>query len=84
MARKRTTPHEAERTRSIPCQAVVAEGLMSISAVREFLGGVSRAFLYNEFNRGNLPWVAIGRRRMVPRQALVDYAAKRIGGAVID
>lgn len=59
---------------------VVGSGLVAISDACAFLGGVSRAFLYSEMERGHLPFVKIGRRRMVPRKALVKYAAARLHG----
>lgn len=56
----------------------VSEGLMRIGEVLDFLG-VSRAFLYAEMARGALPWVKLGRSRRVPRRAVLEYAATRLG-----
>lgn len=61
---------------------IVRGGLLSLAEVRVFLGGVSRGFLYAEFESGRLPFVKVGRRRMVPRNALVSYAAARMKGGV--
>ena len=61
-------------------QGIVDGGLVNLVEARRFLGGVSRAFLYVEFEKGRLPFVKIGRRRMVPRQALIAYAAERLRG----
>ena len=55
-------------------------GLLDLTEARAFLGGVSRAFLYAEFESGRLQSVKIGRRRMVPRNALIDYVASRLRG----
>ena len=61
-------------------ETLVSDGLVTITEARAFLGGVSRAFLYKEFDEGRLPFVHVGRRRMVPRQALIAYAAERLHG----
>ena len=60
--------------------SIVDRGLVSIPEACAFLGGVSRAFIYLEFERGRLRSVGVGRRRMIPRQALVEYAAERLHG----
>ena len=65
-----------------PRDEVVGDGLLAISDACAFLGGVSRAFLYSEMERGHLPFVKIGRRRMVPRKGLVSYASTRLSGDV--
>ena len=59
---------------------LVAEGLMRVAEVAEFLG-VSRGFVYAEMARGALPWLKLGRARRLPRRAVLEYAAARLEGA---
>lgn len=63
-------------------EALVGEGLLSVDDARRFLGGMSRAFLYKLMAAGALPWVAAGRRRLIPVAALRAYAAARLRGGV--
>ena len=70
---------ELERPNAIE---TVAQGLLDITSARKFLGGISRAHLYNLMEKG-LPFCKIGRRRMIPRSSLVRYAAERLRGGVI-
>jgi excisionase family DNA binding protein len=37
------------------------------------LTGLSRDLLYNEMRRGNLPYVKVGRRRLITRQHLQQF-----------
>lgn len=45
--------------------------------------GICRANLYNLLNSGDLRSVKIGRRRLVPEQAIIDFIAtlENTGGA---
>ena len=43
----------------------------SIEAAR--LTGLSRDLLYDQMRRGNLPYVKIGRRRLITRQHLEQF-----------
>jgi excisionase family DNA binding protein len=39
----------------------------------ERLTGLSRDLLYDEMRRGNLPYVKVGRRRLITRQHLQQF-----------
>jgi hypothetical protein len=60
--------------------ALVAEGLVSIEDARRFLGGISRSFIYSLMERGQLVWTMCGKRRLIPRRALVAFAASQLRG----
>jgi len=64
-------------------EELVADGLMRVAAVAEFLS-LSRAAVYQLMGRGELPFVKIGRSRRVPRRALVEFAASRTFAAHSD
>ena len=66
-----------------PNADMVADGLMRVAEVAEFLG-LSRAAVYQLMGRGELPFTKIGRSRRVPRRALVEFAASRTVGAHSD
>ncbi len=55
------------------------QGTMTIPALTEFTG-LGRTFLYAAMDAGKLKYVKAGKRRLVPRQAAVDYLAS-LGGA---
>jgi excisionase family DNA binding protein len=38
--------------------------------------GVSRSYCYELVQRGVLPYIALGRRRVIPRKALEDYVER--------
>lgn len=54
---------------------------MTIPEAAEFLR-ISRAGLYKLMDRGELPYVKIGRCRRVPRRAVVEFAAKALTGGL--
>ena len=58
---------------------VVADGLVTIPEAADFLR-ISRAMLYKLMDRGELPYVKIGRSRRVPRRAVVEFAAEALTG----
>ena len=63
---------------------IVSGGLMTVSEVARFLG-LSRASIYLLMERGELPWVKLGRARRVPRRAVVELASRNLlGGWRID
>ena len=69
----RSSGHSAERDRLVLTIAEAAEVL-----------GISRAFAYELAARGELPVIRLGRRRLVPRKALLamlgeDMAAPATG-----
>ena len=56
---------------------IVEEGLMRVLEVAGFLG-ISRASVYQLMERGELPWVKLGRARRVPRRAVIELAAGKL------
>ena len=63
---------------------IVEEGLMRVPEAALFLG-LSRASVYQLMERGELPWVKLGRARRIPRRAVVGLAARRLtGGGGLD
>lgn len=53
---------------------LVADGLVKVEFAHGFLG-ISRAELYRRMEQGQIPFTQIGRRRLIPKRALVEYAA---------
>ncbi len=60
-------------------QALVADGLMTVSEAAAFLS-LSRATLYTLMDHRELPFVKIGRSRRIPKRALVELAARALRG----
>jgi excisionase family DNA binding protein len=58
---------------------MVSEGLMRVAEAARFLS-VSRAHLYALMDRGELPWVKLGRARRIPRAAVIRLAATNVRG----
>jgi excisionase family DNA binding protein len=55
-------------------QSLVSEGLKTIREACEFTR-LSRSDLYSRMERGEIPYVKLGRRRLIPHRALVELAA---------
>lgn len=47
--------------------------LLTVEQAAEQLGGVSRSTLYQLLRSGELASVKIGRRRLIPAEAIADY-----------
>jgi excisionase family DNA binding protein len=58
---------------------LVIDGLMTLREVQDFTR-LSRTDLYTRMTRGELPFVKLGKRRLVPRRAVVDLAAAGLVG----
>jgi excisionase family DNA binding protein len=56
---------------------LLSEGLARIPEVARFLG-LSRSQIYVLMDRGELPYVRIGRSRRVPHRAAVDLARRNL------
>ena len=52
---------------------LVADGLAALPEASTFTT-LSKSSLYAMMERGELPYVVIGRRRMIPRKALIELA----------
>ncbi len=55
------------------------DGLCSVGEACKFLA-VGRSTLYGAMDRGELPYVKIGKARRIPRRALVHFAQLRLRG----
>jgi excisionase family DNA binding protein len=64
-------PPETEASRGGPGPA--AERLAYSVDEAAQLTGLSRELLYDQMRRGNLPYVKIGRRRLITRQHLQQF-----------
>ena len=54
---------------------------MKLAAAAAFLSR-SRATLYTLMDRGELPFVKIGRSRRIPKRAVVELAARGLRGGI--
>lgn len=50
--------------------------LLDEKATRERLGGIGRSLFYEKIGSGELRSVKIGKRRLVPEQAIAEYIAR--------
>jgi excisionase family DNA binding protein len=50
----------------------VGDGCLTILEACEF-SGLGRSFIYSEMDKGKLPYVKLGKRRLIPRKALQRY-----------
>ncbi len=48
--------------------------LLTVEEASYELGGISRSKTYELLRSGDLKSVQIGRRRLIPKDALIDYA----------
>jgi excisionase family DNA binding protein len=60
--------------------ALVADGLVTVPEAAKFLS-LSRASIYGLMADGRLAFVKLGRSRRIPRRAMLDLAARALGGA---
>jgi excisionase family DNA binding protein len=56
---------------------LVKEGALGLREAQQF-SGLGRSFLYEAMTNGELPYVKCGARRLIPKQALVQYLADRL------
>jgi hypothetical protein len=52
---------------------LVEDGLMTVPEAQEF-SRLSRSDLYARMERGDLAYCKLGKRRMIPRRAMVELA----------
>ena len=60
--------------------AACADGALTIQAAVDF-SGVPRSSIYELLNSGDLPSIRVGRRRLIPKRALVEFLARHFEGA---
>lgn len=58
---------------------LLGDGLCTVSEACRLLA-VSRSFLYQRMDAGDLPYCRFGRCRRVPRAALIQFAARHLRG----
>jgi excisionase family DNA binding protein len=58
-------------------EAMVEDGLSTVPEAQAFTR-LSRSDLYARMGRGELPYVKLGKRRLIPRKALIELAASGI------
>ena len=56
-------------------QILVEDGLLTVTEAQEF-SRLSRSDLYIRMRRGELAYCKLGSRRLIPRRALVEMAAR--------
>jgi hypothetical protein len=56
---------------------LVDDGLMTIGEAEEF-SRLSRSDLYARMDRGELVYCKLGKRRMIPRRAMVELAIQGV------
>jgi excisionase family DNA binding protein len=64
---------------SRPDDDLLRHGLRTIREAQDYTR-LSRATLYSLMDKGELVYTTIGRRRLIPYQALVELAARKLVG----
>lgn len=59
--------------------SLISEGLVNITEATAFLR-LSRSAVYALMEKGELPYVTLGRTRRIPRRALEQLAASHLKG----
>ena len=68
----------------IPVQTeIVGDGTLTIDDACDFTG-LGRTILYDLMGRGDLPYVKVGSRRLIPRRSLVAILASGLQGGRIN
>jgi hypothetical protein len=60
-----------------PGAELVEDGLMAIPEAQDF-SRLSRSDLYNRMERGDLTYCKLGKRRMIPRRALIEMVRRAL------
>lgn len=58
-------------------EELVADGLCTVNEAVQFWG-VKKSLVYAMMERGDIPYVRIGRRRLIPRRFLMQFAAENL------
>lgn len=56
---------------------MLAEGTLGLEEAQRF-SGMGRTFLYTAMDRGDLPYTKAGRRRLIPKTALIAFLARNL------
>lgn len=56
---------------------ILAEGTFGIEEAQRF-SGMGRTFLYGAMDRGDLVYTKAGRRRLIPKRALIALLARNL------
>ena len=57
--------------------SLVEDGLLTVREAQEYCR-LSRSDLYARMERGELAYVKLGRRRLIPRRALIQLAGQNL------
>lgn len=62
-----------------PAEELLRDGTLDIRRAAEF-SGLSRSKLYQDMEAGRLPFLKVGRRRLIPKRGLLTYLARSLRG----
>jgi excisionase family DNA binding protein len=72
---------EDANTRARPeALELAADGALPVPEAVRFTG-CSRSVLYEQMESGMLAFVKVGRRRLIPKRALIEFLARRLANA---
>jgi excisionase family DNA binding protein len=60
-----------------PQQLLVSDGVMDVRAAASLLG-ISRSKAYELMRDGGLPFIILGRRRLIPKRAVINLLVKHL------
>lgn len=60
-------------------ESLLNDGCLHIAEAARF-SGLSKSSLYLAMERGDLLYVKVGRRRLIPRAGLIQWLAEHVGG----
>ena len=77
---RRSALCERERDQGRDAEDLCAEGALTVKEAVAF-SGLARTAIYARIEDGSLPSLRLGRRRLIPKRALVRLLAKGLCGA---
>jgi excisionase family DNA binding protein len=60
-------------------RTILEDGLLSVKGACAFLG-TGKTFVYQAMADGEIAYVVLGRKRLLPKRALIEYAARNLKG----
>ena len=60
-----------------PQELLVSDGVLDVRAACGLLG-ISRTAVYDLMRTGNLPFINLGRRRLIPKRAVISLLVKHL------